>query len=79
MVNAMSRREIETVFVDMNLPLIERGVDEIQAAKDRLTHADDFLSDEGSLPPQLLLSNGTAGVVIDDNQYAELERSSFGS
>ena len=71
----MNTKDIEQVFIGMNLPLIERGIDEIQAAKDNLLGSS---SPKGSFQQygQLILSNGTAPASKKNINNAQLERRS---
>lgn len=73
----LSRAEIEAVFVEMNLPLIERGMDEIQAAKDRLVGIGQPPSDSGQVILRMIVSNGTGKSTSAKQKNAELERRSL--
>ena len=73
----LSRAEIEAVFVEMNLPLIERGMDEIQAAKDRLVGIGQPSSGGGQIVQRMVVSNGTGKTTSTTQKHAELERRSL--
>ena len=72
-----NRAEIEAVFVEMNLPLIERGMDEIQAAKDRLVGIGQPISNGGQIVQRMIVSNGTGKFTSASQKNAELERRSL--
>lgn len=73
----LSRAEIEAVFVEMNLPLIERGMDEIQAAKDRLVGIGQPPSGGGQVIQRMIVSNGTGKPTNANQKNAQLERRSL--
>jgi hypothetical protein len=69
----LSRAEIEAVFVEMNLPLIERGMDEIQAAKDRLVGIGQPSSGGSQVVQRMVVSNGTGKTTNTNQKHAKLE------
>lgn len=73
----LSRAEIEAVFVEMNLPLIERGMDEIQTAKDRLVGIGQLPSGGGQVIQRMIVSNGTGKLTSANQKNAQLERRSL--
>jgi hypothetical protein len=77
MQNNLSLAQIEAVFVAMDLPLIERGIDEIQADKDRLTGVEPNPADRSAISEQLIISNGTGEQSGNKNKNAKLERRTF--
>ncbi len=70
----LSTEEIKQVFVGMDLPLIERGMDEIQTAKDRMFGTDVPTDNQRQPVGQLIISNGTASSLHKKTTNAELER-----
>jgi hypothetical protein len=73
----LSPTDIESVFVEMNLPLIERAIDEIQAAKDRMLESAPTFFDGDKEIQRTTLSGGTGKSNSLTQKNAELERSSF--
>lgn len=71
--NLMNRAEIEAVFANMDLPLIERSIEEIQSAKERFGNPN-TPSESGTVVHRLIVSNGTGKLTQDNKNNAELER-----
>lgn len=72
MTKHLSQAEIEAVFASMDLPLIERGIEEIRDAKERFG-APAVVSERTVIIQRLIVSNGT-GRPPKDEKHAELER-----
>lgn len=77
MKSTMSPNEVTAVFVEMNLPLIERGIDEIQAAKDHLVGYGQSPSGGSHVVQRMIVSNGTGKPVSASQTNAELEQRPF--
>lgn len=73
MTKHLTQAEIEAVFASMDLPLIERGIEEIRDAKERFGLP--------AAPPErpvvvqrLIVSNGTGRFSKEEKKHAKLER-----
>lgn len=73
MTNHLSQAEIEAVFSSMDLPLIERGIEEIRDAKERFG-SPNLTPERPVIVQRLIVSNGTGRLQKDEKKHAQLER-----
>ena len=73
MTKHLSPAEIEAVFASMDLPLIERGIEEIRDAKERFG-SPAVASERPVIVQRLIVSNGTGRLPKDEKKHAQLER-----
>ncbi len=73
MTKQLSQAEVEAVFSSMNLPLIERGIEEIRDAKERFGLPTVTL-ERPVIVQRLIVSNGTGRNPKDEKKHAQLER-----
>lgn len=73
MTNYRSQAEIEAVFASMDLPLIERGIDEIRDAKERFG-SPSVVPERPVVVQRLIVSDGTGRPTKDDKKHAQLEQ-----
>ncbi len=70
MTKHLSKAEIEAVFASMDLPLIERGIEEIQDAKERFG-TPEVASERAVIVQRLIVSNGTGWPPKDEKKHAK--------
>lgn len=73
MTKHLSQAEIEAIFASMDLPLIERGIEEIREAKERFG-SPTVTPERPVIVQRLIVSNGTGRIQKDEKKYAQLER-----
>ena len=73
MTKHLSQDEIEAVFASMDLPLIERGIQEVRDAMERFG-SPAVVSERPVIVQRLILSNGTGRPPKDEKKHAQLER-----
>lgn len=73
MTKHLSQAEIEAVFASMDLPLIERGIEEIRDAKERFG-SPAVASERPVIVQRLIVSDGTGRPSKDEKKHAQLER-----
>lgn len=73
MTDWLTQVEIEAVFARLELPLIERGIEEIRDAKDRFGMPA-IGSGQPAVVQRLTVSNGTGKLPREEKKHAQLER-----
>ncbi len=73
MTKRLSQPEIDAVFASMNLPLIERSIEDIRDAKERFG-APAVVSEQPVIIQRLIVSNGTGRPPKDERKHAKLEQ-----
>lgn len=68
-----SQTEVEAIFSSMDLPLIERSIEEIREAKERFVPPNNN-SERSVAIHRLIVSNGTGQSTKDKVKHAQLER-----
>ena len=74
MARYLTEAEINSVFASMDLPLIERGIEEIRNAKERFG-ASPAEPEPAVVVQRVIVTNGTGRPLKEGEKHAELEPS----